>query len=148
MNKQRLGTSQEQLAERGWRLNPKPHFRLYLLPSFWVPVLPPTLLFSPRFEYPLPRSHCDEELHRNQLDMIRSTFQIGVASNESSKIASINDEILVLINLEKSFLCCFKGTFLSLSHLACQRPVTRLRRHPKITPILATTLTLFENRIK
>ena len=37
---------------------------------------------------------------------------------------------------------------LPLSHLACQRPVTRLWRHPKITPILATTLTLFENRIK
>ena len=58
------------------------------------------------------------------------------------------------MNLEKSFLCCFKGTFLngenwfwtlflSLSLLACRRPMTRLWRHPKITAILATTLTLF-----
>ena len=32
--------------------------------------------------------------------------------------------------------------------LAAQRPVTRLWRHPKSLAILATTLRLFENRIK
>ena len=79
--------------------------------------------------------------------MRRSTFYIGAASIESGKIAWINDEILVLINMDKSFLCCFKGTslngenwfehvFVLLSHLAAKRPVTRL---------WVTTMVLFEN---
>ena len=49
--------------------------------------------------------------------------------------------------MDKSFLCCFKGTFLDvenwfehvfvlLSHLAAKRPVTRL---------WVTTMVLFEN---
>ena len=49
------------------------------------------------------------------------------------------------MNLDKSFLCYFKGTSLNienwfeyvvvlLSHLAAQTPVTRLWRHPKSLP--------------
>ena len=79
--------------------------------------------------------------------MRRSTFKIGAASIESGKIAWINDEILVLINVDKSFLCSFKGTSLDvenwfehvfdlMSHLAAKRPVTRL---------CVTTMVLFEN---
>ena len=82
--------------------------------------------------------------------MRRSTFSIGAASIESGKIAWICDEILVLINMDKSFLCCFKGTFLDvenwfehvfvlLCHLAAKRPVTRL---------WVTTMVLFENIMK
>ena len=51
--------------------------------------------------------------------MRRSTFYIGAASIESGKIAWINDEILVLINMDKSFLCCFKdfkGTSLDVEN--------------------------------
>lgn len=72
---------------------------------------------------------------------------MGAASIESGKIAWISDEILVLINMDKSFLCCVKGTslvvenwfehvFVLLSHLAAKRPVTRL---------WVTTMVLFEN---
>ena len=51
------------------------------------------------------------------------------------------------MNMDKSFLCCFKGTsldvenwfervFVLLTHLAARRPVTRL---------WVTTMVLFEN---
>ena len=130
---------------------PNPNFRL-IFTSVFLGFSPPSYSFI-NATVRIPgnaRSHCDEELHRNLSDMRRSTFQIGAASIESGKIAWINDEILVLINMDKNFLCCFKGTsldvenwfervFVLLTHLAAKRPVTRL---------WVTTMVLFENIIE
>ena len=135
INKQRMGKSLEQLAERDWQ-------------NYSQSSSPPSYSFIfATVRIPVTRSHCDEELHRNLSDMTRSTFQICAASIESGKVAWINDEILVLINMDKSFLCCFKGTsldgenwfehvFVLLSHLAAKTPMTQL---------WVTTMVLFEN---
>ena len=85
----------EQLAESVWRLNSNLHLRLYLLPSFWVPVLPPNSFICATVRIPVTRSHCDEELPRNQSDMIRFTFQIDVASIESGRIACITSRTIL-----------------------------------------------------
>ena len=147
INKQRLGTSLESWPRGIGKIIPNPHFRL-IFTSVFLGSSPPSYSFiNATVRIPVIRSHCDEELHRNLSDMRRSTFQIGAASIESGKIPWINDEILVLINMDKSFLCCFKGTsldvenwfehvFVLLSHLPAKRPVTRL---------WVTTMVLFEN---
>ena len=103
INKQRLGTSLGQLAERDWRI-PNPLFRL-IFTSVFLGFTPPSYSF------------------------INATFRI-------------------LMNMHKSFLCCFKGTslvgeiglntflFYCSSHLAAQRPVAKF---------WATAMVLFEN---
>ena len=145
INKQRLGTSLEQLAERDWRNNSQSSLPLHIYFRFLGSSPSSYSSIFATVRIPVTRSHCDQELYRNLFDMRRSTFQIGAASIESGKIAWMNDEILVLMNFDKSFLCYFKGTSLSgenwfehvfvlLSHLAAQRPVTRLWRHSKSLP--------------
>ena len=101
------------------KIIPSLHFCL-IFTSVVLGSSPPSYSFiNATVRIPVTRSHCDEELHRNLSDMRRSTFQIGAASIESGKIAWINDEILVLINMDKSFLCCFKdfkGTSLDVEN--------------------------------
>ena len=102
INKQRLGTSLEQLAERDWQNYSQSSLPLniyFRLSRFQFSLL---LFYYATVRIPVTRSHFDEELHRKLSDMRRSSFQIGAASIESGKIACINDEILVLINMDKS----------------------------------------------
>ena len=119
------------------KIIPNPHFRL-IFTSVFLGSSPPSYSFiNATVRILVTRSHCDDELHRNQSDMRRSTFQIGAALVESGKIAWICDEILVLINIDKSFLCSFTGTslngenwfehvFVLLSHLAAKRLVAKM----------------------
>ena len=101
INKQRMGTSLEQLAERdcqNYSQSSLPLNIYFRLSGFQSSLL---LFYYATVLIPVTR-HYDGELHRNLSDMRRSAFQIGAASIGSGKIAWVNDEILVLINMDKS----------------------------------------------